>query len=82
MRRKRKSDSLSVQIDITDIKLKIGDKLYKNGSLYGEIKDESSTLFFISRAFSDDIIPSPYIKEKLIESILMGTFTLDEVNYE
>ncbi len=82
MKRRRKPESQALQIGIDDIKLRIGDRLFKNGVLYGEVADESDTLFFLSKPLKDDLIPSPYIKEKLIENILLGTFTLEKINYE
>ncbi|MFZ5352219.1 MAG: hypothetical protein ACOZCL_05780 [Bacillota bacterium] len=82
MKKRKKTGSKADQIEIGDIKLRIGDKLYMNGILYGEVADESDTLFFLAKPHRQDIIPSPYLKEKLIENILLGTFTLEKINFE
>lgn len=69
------------QISIYDITLKAGDKLFKDGKLYGEISGESDSLYFILKTKSLDNIPIPYHKDTLRESILTGKLTLEEYNY-
>ena len=55
MRRKRRSDSserMFEQIGFDDIKLSIGDKLYKNDKLYAEVTGESEELYFLQKSGS------------------------------
>jgi hypothetical protein len=70
------------QISIYDMVLKAGDKLYKDGAVYGEITGESESLFFVVKASSRDKMPIPYQKHNLRNSILLGKFTLDNLNYD
>lgn len=69
------------QIGVFDIKLCVGDRLYKNNELYGEVADVSETLYFIKRAGSDGI-PNPYSKAHLIDNIVMGVLSIEHMNFE
>lgn len=78
-RRKQKDD---VQISIFEMTLKAGDKLYKDGKLYGTITGESESLYFVMKTVSFDNMPIPYKKDNLRNSILMGRLTLENLNFE
>lgn len=78
-RRKRGNED---QISLFDMTLKTGDKLYRDGSLYGEIAGESESLYFVMKTNSKDNMPIPYKKENLRNSILMGKLTLEMYNYD
>ncbi len=78
-RKRKKSDEN--QISIYDIMLRTGDRLFKDGKLYGEISGESESLYFIMKVKSLDSIPIPYHKHTLRESILTGKLTLKEYKY-
>lgn len=69
------------QISIFDMALRTGDRLFKDGKLYGEISGESESLYFVMKAKSLDTIPTPYHKDTLRERILTGKLTLEEYNY-
>lgn len=71
----------SDQLCFENISLQIGDKLYKDGQLYGELSGESETLFFMKRPGKLDEIPSPYLKNQLIERVIMGTLTVQSVRF-
>lgn len=81
MRRKRKTGSSFEQISFNDIKLSIGDKLYKNGKLYAEITGESEDLYFLQKPDSSCDIPTPYFKETVIENILFGKFIIEKLSF-
>lgn len=70
------------QISIYDMALKKGDKLFKDGILYGEIAGESESLYFVKKANTTDNMPIPYQKETLRNSILLGKLTLENFNYD
>lgn len=85
MKRKRRADSREKtfeQIGLGDIKLSIGDKLYKNGKLYAEVTGESEELYFLQKSGSNCDMPSPYFKETLIESILFGRLFLERLSFQ
>jgi hypothetical protein len=85
MRRKGKtgsSERMFEQISFGDIKLCIGDKLYKNGKLYAEIMGESEELYFLQKSGSSCNMPSPYFKETVIENILFGRFILEQLSFQ
>lgn len=69
------------QISIFDIALKTGDKLFKDGIVYGEITGESDLLYFVLKTNSKDNMPIPYQKQNLLNNILMGKLTLESFNY-
>ena len=83
-RRKKNSSSKKPyeQISFGDIKLRIGDKLYKNGKLYAEVMGESEELYFLQKSGSNCDIPSPYFKETVIENILFGRLFLEQMNFQ
>lgn len=70
------------QISIDDIKLSIGDKLYKNGKLYAEVAGESEELYFLQKSESSSDIPSPYFKVTIIENILFGKLFLERISFQ
>ncbi len=70
------------QISIYDMTLNIGDKLYRNGGVYGEVVGESDSLYFIIKENSRDTIPIPYKKETLRNSILIGKLSLESLKYD
>jgi hypothetical protein len=78
-RRKQASEN---QISIYDMVLKAGDKIFKDGVMYGEIAGESELLYFVIKANSKDNMPIPYQKHSLRNSILMGKLTLESFNYD
>ena len=78
-KRKQRMDN---QISIYDISLKAGDKLFKDGELYGEISGESELLYFVIKTSSKDNMPIPYQKENLRNNILMGKLSLESFNYD
>jgi hypothetical protein len=78
-RRKQASEN---QISIYDMVLKAGDKIFKDGEMYGEIAGESELLYFVIKANSKDNMPIPYQKHSLRNSILMGKLTLESFNYD
>ena len=85
MRRKRKtgsSERIFEQIGFDDIKLCVGDKLYKNGKLYAEVMGESEELYFLKKSGSDCDMHSPYFKETVIESILFGRLFLEQLSFQ
>lgn len=69
------------QLSIFDIALKAGDKLFRDGELYGEITGESESLYFVMKPNSFDNTPIPYSKDNLRERILTGRLTLEEYKY-
>ncbi|HWR62658.1 MAG TPA: hypothetical protein VN580_13645 [Clostridia bacterium] len=85
MKRKRKRSSCEKefeQINFGDIRLCIGDKLYKNGELYAEITGESKDLYFLLKSGSSCDIPSPYFKDTIIDGILFGRLFLERLRYQ
>jgi hypothetical protein len=80
-RRSNKNDMPFEQIGLMDIKLHIGDKLYKNGKLYAVVKDESEELYFLKKEGSRSDIPTPYFKDTIIENILFGTLIIERLNF-
>lgn len=85
MKRKRKHGSCEKefeQISFEDIRLCIGDKLYKNGKLYAEVTGESKDLYFLLKSGSGCDIPSPYFKDTIIDSILFGKLFLERLSYQ
>lgn len=77
-KRRKLNDS---QLSIFDMALKAGDKLFRDGKLYGEITGESESLYFVMKTNSLDNMPIPYHKDTLRERILTGMLTLEEYNY-
>ena len=69
------------QISIYDIFLKTGDKLFKDGVMYGEIAGESESLYYVLKTNSKDNMPIPYQKQTLRNNILLGKLTLESYNY-
>ncbi|HYF83275.1 MAG TPA: hypothetical protein VEB00_09650 [Clostridia bacterium] len=85
MRRKRRNDSsekMFEQIGFGDIKLNIGDKLYKDGKLYAEVTGESEELYFLQKSGSSCDLANPYFKNTVIESILFGRLLLEQMNFQ
>lgn len=85
MKKRRKSSSgqkAFEQIGFEDIKLSIGDKLYKNGKLYAEVKGESEELYFLQKSGSNCDLPSPYFKETIIEGILFGRLYIEQLSFQ
>lgn len=85
MKRKRRSASVEKtfeQIGFGDIKLSVGDKLYKNGKLYAEVTGESEELYFLQKSGSNCDMASPYFKETIIESILFGSLILERLSFQ
>lgn len=85
MRRKRKtgsSEKIFEQISFDDIKLCIGDKLYKNGKLYAEVTGESEELYFLRKPGSGCDMSNPYFKETVIENILFGRFIVEKLTFQ
>ena len=70
------------QIGFDDIKLNIGDKLYKNGKLYAEVTGESEELYFLQKSGSTCDLSSPYFKETVIESILFGRLIVERMSFQ
>ena len=69
------------QISFEDIKLNVGDKLYKNGKLYAEVTGESEELYFLQKCGSRCDIPNPFFKNTIIESILFGELYLEQLSF-
>lgn len=85
MKRRKRSgsgDKIFEQIGFDDIKLNVGDKLYKNGELYAEIAGESEELYFLHKSGSSCDLPSPYFKETIIEGILFGRLILERLSFQ
>jgi len=85
MKRKRRNASgekMYEQIGFGDIKLSVGDKLYKNGRLYAEVTGESGELYFLQKSGSNCDMDSPYFKDTIIESILFGRLILERLSFE
>jgi hypothetical protein len=85
MRRKRRNDSsgkMFEQIGFDDIKLSIGDKLYKDGKLYAEVAGESDELYFLQKSGSSCELASPYFKDTVIEGMLFGRFLLERMSFQ
>lgn len=78
-RRKKANEN---QISIYDIALKAGDKLFKDGVMYGEISGESESLYFVIKNNSRDKMPIPYQKQSLLDKILMGVLTMESFSYD
>jgi hypothetical protein len=70
------------QISFNDIKLRIGDKLYKDGRLYAEVMGESKELYFLHKSGSSCDMPNPYFKKTIIENILFGKLFLEEMHFQ
>ncbi|OGO78075.1 MAG: hypothetical protein A2Y23_15440 [Clostridiales bacterium GWB2_37_7] len=70
------------QISFYDMVLKAGDKLFKDGVLYGEIAGESESLYFVVKTNSKDKMPIPYQKHSLRNSLLMGILTMECYSYD
>ena len=70
------------QICFEDIKLNTGDKLYKNGRLYAEVKGESEELYFLQKPGSGCEMHSPYFKNTIVESILFGKLFIEHMNFQ
>ncbi len=84
MKRRRRAGSGKKeyeQIGFDDIKLNIGDKLYKDGELYAEVKGESEELYFLQKADSSCDLPSPYFKDTIIDGILFGKLVLEQLSF-
>ncbi|KUO74882.1 MAG: hypothetical protein APF77_08125 [Clostridia bacterium BRH_c25] len=85
MKRKRRngiSEKMYEQIGFEDIKLSVGDKLYKNGKLYAEVIGESGELYFLQKSGSSCAMPNPYFKETVIENILFGRLFLERLSFQ
>jgi hypothetical protein len=78
-KRKRANEN---QISIYDMVLKAGDKLFKDGSLYGEIVGESDSLYYVLKSNCKDNMPIPYQKQSLRNSILLGKLSLENFNFD
>jgi len=78
-KRKRVNEN---QISIYDVVLKVGDKIFKDGALYGEIAGESESLYYVLKSNSKDDMPIPYQKHSLRNSILLGKLSLECLNYD
>lgn len=78
-KRKRANEN---QISIYDMVLKAGDKLFKDGALYGEIAGESESLYYVLKSSSQDNMPIPYQKHSLRNNILLGKLSLECFNYD
>lgn len=78
-KRKRANEN---QISIYDMVLKAGDKLFKDGALYGEIAGESESLYYVLKSSSQDNMPIPYQKHSLRNNILLGKLSLEYFNYD
>jgi hypothetical protein len=78
-KRKRANEN---QISIYDIVLKAGDKLFKDGTMYGEIAGESESLYYVLKCNSNDNMPIPFQKHSLRNNILLGKLTLECFNYD
>jgi hypothetical protein len=78
-KRKRANEN---QISIYDMVLKAGDRLFKDGTIYGEITGESESLYYVLKSSSKDNMPIPYQKHPLRNSILLGKLTLECFNYD
>lgn len=78
----KRNQSGENQISIYDMVLKAGDKLFKDGIMYGEIAGESDLLYFVIKANSNDNMPIPYQKQTLKNSILLGKLTLESFHYD
>lgn len=81
-KKKRKSYVPFEQIGLEDIKLHIGDKLYKDGELYAEVRGESNELYFLKKPGSSCDMPTPFFKSTVIENILFGIFTIDNLSFQ
>jgi len=82
IKKSRRTEPVFEQIGFSDIKLHIGDKLYKNGELYAEVKGESEELYFLQKTGSSCDIPTPYLKTTIIDRILFGTFCIEHLNFQ
>jgi hypothetical protein len=78
----KRKQAIENQISIYDMVLKTGDKLFKDGALYGEIAGESELLYFVIKTNSRDNMPIPYQKHSLKNNILLGKLTLESFNYD
>jgi hypothetical protein len=78
-KRKRANEN---QISIYDIVLKAGDKLFRDGTMYGEITGESESLYYVLKCNSKDNMPIPFQKHSLRNNILLGKLTLECFNYD
>ena len=77
MKKKKDSDQLS----FFNLKIGKGDIILKSGIPYGEIIDESESLYYMQKASSIDSIPSPCDKKRLIERIIKGELSIDSMRY-
>lgn len=69
------------QLSFFNLKLNKGDVLLKSGLPYGEIVDESETLFYLKKVTCRDNIPSPCNKKRLIERIISGELSVESLRY-
>lgn len=81
-KRMNNSETPFEQIGLLDIKLHVGDKLYKNGKLYAVVKGESDVLYFLQKEGSSCDMPTPYFKNTIIENILFGTFIIEHLSFQ
>jgi preprotein translocase subunit YajC len=70
------------QISIYDMVLRAGDKLFKDGALYGEVAGESDSLYFVVKTNSKDNMPIPFQKNSLLNNILMGILTMESYSFD
>ncbi len=70
------------QICLTDIELKEGDELYKDGVLYAKIEGITDNLVFLLKDNNKSGLPDARRKDRLINGILTGTYTLKCLNFK
>jgi hypothetical protein len=78
----RRKKTTEDQISIYDIALKAGDKLFKDGALYGEIVGESESLYYVIKTNSRDNMPIPYQKDSLLNYVLIGKLTMERYSFD
>ncbi len=69
------------QLSFFNLKLSKGDILLKEGRPYGEVVDESETLYYVKKAASNAPIPSPCDKKRLVERIISGELSVESLRY-
>ena len=64
-----------------DISLSVGDKLYKDNELYGQVNAVSENLYMLIRKTETEEIAIPFRKEVLIDMILSGKYTIETLKF-
>ena len=79
MKKHRKSNDAQISMD--DISLSVGDKLFMDNELYGQVSAVSENLYMLIRKTETEEIAIPFRKEVLINKILSGKYTIETLKF-